>query len=98
MRSRLLELAIVELLSLGGLPSSRLFLNQRRFRDLLLAVSISLPPAVYAGGGSLNWLVSVSESAMSPVGLTLGVGEGVISVDGVTSTSSASLHHFLRRV
>lgn len=28
----------------------------------------------------------------------VGVGEGVISVDVVTSTSSASLYHFLRRV
>jgi hypothetical protein len=30
--------------------------------------------------------------------LRVGVGEGVISVLGDTSTSSASLYHFLRRV
>ncbi len=30
--------------------------------------------------------------------LRVGVGAGVISVEGETSTSSASLYHFLRRV
>jgi hypothetical protein len=37
-------------------------------------------------------------SAASAMGSSLGVGIGVTSVEGVTSTSSASRYHFLRRV
>ena len=36
----------------------------------------------------------VTELAM----FLVGVGDGVTSVEGVTSTSSASRYHFLRRV
>jgi hypothetical protein len=47
---------------------------------------------VYSGGGSSGVFRDVDCDGR------FGVGEGVISVDGVTSTSSASRYHFLRRV
>ena len=42
--------------------------------------------------------VGVAGSAVSAIGSRRGVGTGVMSVDGVTSTSSASRYHFRRRV
>ena len=47
---------------------------------------------------SLARLLGSRGSAESSAGLYLGVGTGVISVEGVTSTSSASRYHFRRRV
>lgn len=48
--------------------------------------------------GLLDDGVGVAGSAVSAIGSRRGVGTGVISVDGVTSTSSASRYHFRRRV
>lgn len=42
--------------------------------------------------------VGVDGTAESATGSSFGVGMGVTSVEGVTSTSSASRYHFLRRV
>ena len=42
--------------------------------------------------------VEEEDSGVSAMGSSLGVGMGVMSVDGVTSTSSASRYHFRRRV
>jgi hypothetical protein len=43
-------------------------------------------------------LVVMEERVVDGLVLRAGVGAGVISVEGETSTSSASLYHFLRRV
>jgi hypothetical protein len=42
--------------------------------------------------------VAVDDSKVSATGSSRGVGMGVTSVEAVTSTSSASRYHFLRRV
>jgi hypothetical protein len=42
--------------------------------------------------------VGVEGSTTSAIGSRRGVGMGVMSVEGVTSTSSASRYHFRRRV
>ena len=95
-RSTLPELAIVLLLSL---PARLFFWNQRRFRDFVLVVSVSsFVVGLYSGARSSGCVDSTSDNATSPIGFTLGVGDGVTSVDGVTSTNSASRYHFLRRV
>jgi hypothetical protein len=47
----------------------------------------------YSGGGE-DGNVRGTEG----LALRVGVGEGVTSVEGVTSTNSASRYHFLRRV
>lgn len=95
-RSTLPKLAIVLLLSL----SARLFFwNQRRFRDFVLIVSVSsLVVGLYSGARSSGCVDSTLDNTTSPIGFTLGVGDGVTSVDRVTSTNSASRYHFLRRV
>ena len=95
-RSTLPKLAIVLLLSL---PAWLFFWNQRRFRDFVLVVSVSsFVVGLYSGARSSGCVDSTSDNATSPIGFTLGVGDGVTSVDGVTSTNSASRYHFLRRV
>ena len=48
--------------------------------------------------GRLEDGVGVVGSAASAIGSRRGVGTGVMSVDAVTSTSSASRYHFRRRV
>lgn len=110
LKSVLVELAIVTALSLPRLLRLLLlafFLNQPR-RDLVEAASVSeaieaaysddglasMPPSRLADGLG----VGVDGSAESATGSSLGVGMGVTSVDGVTSTSSASRYHFRRRV
>ena len=57
----------------------------------LAAVGLGAAPGLAVG-------VGVAGSAASATGSSLGVGMGVTSVEGVTSTSSASRYHFRRRV
>jgi hypothetical protein len=111
LRSVLVELAIVVALSLPPLlPLRRLgfFLNQLR-RDLVDVASVSeftdaaaesfcVEPVDTSGLDESIDLLGVDGSARSDTGSSFGVGTGVTSVEGVTSTSSASRYHFLRRV
>ena len=60
----------------------------------LLSVLFTL--SAYSGGASEGLGMDVRD--VSGVVLRVGVGEGVISVEGETSTSSASRYHFRRRV
>jgi hypothetical protein len=52
--------------------------------------------SAYSGGASEGLVMDVR--VVSGVLLRVGVGDGVISVEGEISTSSASRYHFLRRV
>lgn len=52
----------------------------------------------YCGGGSADGAVDTGVRVAVGLVLRVGVGEGVTSVLADTSTSSASLYHFLRRV
>jgi hypothetical protein len=101
-------------LGLGGLSSSLTFFKLKLLLRLavpavpllltlpclkpdpepLLLVLLTL--SAYSGGASEGLVTDVR--AVSGVLLRVGVGEGVISVLGVISTSSASRYHFLRRV
>jgi hypothetical protein len=62
--------------------------------ELLLLVLFTL--SAYSGGASEGLVMDVR--VVSGVLLRVGVGDGVISVEGEISTSSASRYHFLRRV
>lgn len=61
---------------------------------MLFVLSILLMLSAYSGGGS-DVLRAAAAGMGSGVELTVGVGDGVISVLGEISTSSASLYHFL---
>ena len=52
--------------------------------------------SIRGGRGGAFGVDAVVEGGIE--GLRLGEGKGVISVDGETSTNSASRYHFLRRV
>ena len=62
--------------------------------EVLLLVLFTL--SAYSGGASEELVMDLR--VISGVVLRVGVGEGVISVDGEISTSSASRYHFLRLV
>ena len=107
--SVLVELAIVALLTLPPVLLLLFFFLNQLLLLLVLAASVS-DNAESTKVGSVvvdvilrfeeslvRWLESRG-SAESSIGLCFGVGTGVISVDGVASTSSASRYHFRRRV
>jgi len=78
-------------------PSLLLVLSALDLTLLMLALSVN------SGVGSVNDGVEIGAAEIGVCcapGLVsrVGVGEGVISVDGETSTSSASRYHFRRRV
>jgi len=50
------------------------------------------------GGAAVEGVVGGLTLSLAPETSARGVGEGVMSVEGVTSTSSASRHHLRRRV
>jgi hypothetical protein len=54
--------------------------------------------SVYSGGGSAKTAAIGVRVGVSGLLLRVGVGEGVISVEGETSTSSASRYHLRRLV
>lgn len=107
------SLAILKLLPVPLLlRSAGLFLNPELFVDepslLLVLSALDLPLlilalSVYSGKGSVN---DGEEIGVPEIGVCcapglvsrVGVGEGVISVEGEISTNSASRYHFLRRV
>lgn len=60
----------------------------------LFVLSKLLTLSAYSGGGGSEVVVAGVRKT-SELELSVGVGEGVISVLGDTSTSSASLYHFL---
>lgn len=71
---------------------------------LSLSLSLSLSVMLYSGGGLVNGgkeivlVEAVGVRVASGLVLRVGVGDGVISVEGDTSTSSASRYHLRRRV
>jgi hypothetical protein len=65
---------------------------------MLASVSSSIAVVDEAAPEATIVAVDSARTSSSSEGSSAGVGEGVTSVDGVTSTSSASRHHFLRRV
>jgi hypothetical protein len=64
----------------------------------LLMLSLMLILSVYSGGGSAKTAEIGVWVGVSGLLLRVGVGEGVISVEGETSTSSASRYHLRRLV
>jgi hypothetical protein len=104
------SLAILKLLpvplllrSAGLLLKPELFVDEPSLLLVLSALDLSLlilALSVYSG-----LFCKGSESGGAEIGICctpglsrVGVGEGVISVEGETSTSSASRYHFRRRV
>jgi hypothetical protein len=94
------------------LKSAGLLLNPELFVDepslLLVLSALDLPLlilalSVYSGTGSVNDGVEIGVAEVGVCcapGLVsrVGVGEGVISVEGEISTNSASRYHLRRRV
>lgn len=73
-------------------PSLLLVLSALDLALLMLALSVN------SGNGSIINCVETGVTCAPGLVSRVGVGDGVISVDGETSTSSASRYHFRRRV
>ena len=89
-----LSLTLKLLLLLAAVPLLLILPGLNTDPEPLLLVLFTL--SAYSGGASDGLVIEVR--VVSGVELRVGVGEGVISVEGEISTNSASRYHFLLRV